>query len=32
MHELALHGVVKVALDVLGRLITRRNEPVVKLH
>ena len=26
------HGVVKVALDVLGRLITRRNEPVVKLH
>jgi NADH dehydrogenase len=32
MHELALHGPVKVALDVLGRLITRRNEPVVKLH
>jgi len=32
MHELALHGVVKVALESLARLITRRTEPHVKLH
>ena len=32
MHELALHGFVKVALDTLARLITRRTEPHVKLH
>lgn len=32
MHELALHGSVKVALDTLARLITRRTEPHVKLH
>jgi len=32
MHELALHGFVKVALDTLARLITRRTEPPVKLH
>lgn len=32
MHELALHGVWKVALDTLARLITRRTEPHVKLH
>ena len=32
MHELALHGVSKVALDTLSRLITRRTEPHVKLH
>jgi NADH dehydrogenase len=32
MHQLALHGPVKVTLDTLGRLITRRTEPVVKLH
>lgn len=32
MHELALHGVTKVALDSLARLITRRTEPPVKLH
>jgi NADH dehydrogenase len=32
MHELALHGISKVALDTLARLITRRTEPVVKLH
>jgi NADH dehydrogenase len=31
-HQLALHGPVKVALDTLARLITRRTEPVVKLH
>jgi NADH dehydrogenase len=32
MHELALHGVAKVALDTLARLIVRRTEPHVKLH
>jgi NADH dehydrogenase len=28
----ALHGVWKVALDTLARMITRRTEPHVKLH
>lgn len=32
MHELALHGFTKVALDTIARLITRRTEPPVKLH
>jgi NADH dehydrogenase len=32
MHELALHGLSKVTLDTLSRLITRRTEPHVKLH
>ena len=32
MHELALHGFFKVALDTLARVITRRTEPHVKLH
>jgi NADH dehydrogenase len=32
MHELAVHGYTKVALDTLARLITRRTEPHVKLH
>jgi NADH:ubiquinone reductase (H+-translocating) len=32
MHELALHGVVKVGLDTVARVITRRTEPHVKLH
>jgi len=32
MHELALHGPVKVTLDTLARMITRRTEPTVKLH
>ncbi|QOZ23209.1 NAD(P)/FAD-dependent oxidoreductase [Bradyrhizobium sp. CCBAU 51753] len=32
MHEYALHGPAKVALDTLARLITRRTEPHVKLH
>ena len=32
MHELALHGYTKVALDTLARMITRRTEPHVKLH
>jgi len=32
MHELALHGFVKVTLDTLARIITRRTEPHIKLH
>jgi NADH dehydrogenase len=32
MHQLALHGPIKVTLDTLARLITRRTEPHVKLH
>jgi len=32
LHEYALHGLTKVTLDTLARLITRRTEPVVKLH
>ncbi len=32
MHEYALHGFTKVAMDTLARLIVRRNEPHVKLH
>lgn len=32
MHELALHGFVKVSLDTLARTIVRRTEPHVKLH
>lgn len=32
MHEYALHGFTKVALDTLARVITRRTEPHVKLH
>ncbi len=32
MHELALHGVTKVSLDTLARMIVRRTEPHVKLH
>lgn len=32
MHEMALHGPVKVALDTFSRMLTRRTEPQVKLH
>ena len=32
MHELALHGFWKMALDTAARIITRRTEPHVKLH
>ncbi len=32
MHELALHGPLKVTLDTLARALTRRTEPQVKLH
>lgn len=32
MHEVALHGPIKVTLDTISRLITHRTEPQVKLH
>ena len=32
MHLYALHGISKVILDTLARLITRRTEPHIKLH
>jgi NADH dehydrogenase len=32
MHEYKLHGFIKVALDTIVRIITRRTEPQVKLH
>lgn len=32
LHELVLHGRVKVALDTLARLIARHTQPQVKLH
>ena len=32
MHEVALHGFTKVALDTISRTLTRRTEPHVKLH
>lgn len=32
MHQIALHGFFTVFLQTLARLITRRTEPVVKLH
>jgi NADH dehydrogenase len=32
MHQLALHGTLKTALDTATNLISRRTEPRVKLH
>jgi NADH dehydrogenase len=32
MHLLALHGIPRVVLDTLARLINRRTEPRIKLH
>lgn len=32
MHLMALHGVVSVVVHTIGRLISRRTEPHVKLH
>lgn len=32
MHQIALQGWVKTALDTIARLITHRNLPRVKLH
>lgn len=32
MHLIALHGFITVFLQTLARMITRRSEPVVKLH
>jgi NADH:ubiquinone reductase (H+-translocating) len=31
-HEYALHGLAKVSLDTMARLITRRTSPQIKLH
>ena len=32
MHEVALHGLLNVIVGTIGRSITRRTSPVVKLH
>jgi NADH dehydrogenase len=32
MHELALHGFLKVSLDTAGRFLSRSTEPHIKLH
>jgi NADH:ubiquinone reductase (H+-translocating) len=32
MHQIALHGVWKVVLDTIARMLTRHTEPRVKLH
>jgi NADH dehydrogenase len=32
MHEMALHGPLKMTLDTATRFLTRRTEPHVKLH
>jgi NADH dehydrogenase len=32
MHQVSIHGLVRVALDTLGRLLRGRLEPRVKLH
>jgi NADH:ubiquinone reductase (H+-translocating) len=32
MHQRALHGSSKVALDTTARMLTRRTEPRIKLH
>ncbi|MFL5080293.1 MAG: NAD(P)/FAD-dependent oxidoreductase [Microvirga sp.] len=32
MHQRALHGTAKVALDTIARTLTRRTDPRVKLH
>lgn len=32
MHQQAVHGTAKVALDTVAHLLTRRTEPRIKLH
>ncbi len=32
MHQVAVHGFIKTALDTVARFLTRRTEPHVKLH
>ncbi len=32
MHQQALHGTSKMALDTMANMITRRTEPRIKLH
>jgi NADH dehydrogenase len=31
-HQIALHGVVRVALDTIGRFLSGGVEPRIKLH
>jgi NADH dehydrogenase len=32
LHQISIHGVVRVALDTIGRTLRGRLEPRVKLH
>jgi len=32
MHQVAIHGYLRVALDTLSRIVRQRLEPRVKLH
>ena len=32
MHQVSIHGVVRVAFDTVGRFLRERLEPRVKLH
>jgi NADH dehydrogenase len=32
LHQVSIHGYLRVALDTLGRLLRGRVEPRVKLH
>jgi NADH dehydrogenase len=32
MHQLALHGYIRVAANTLANLLTRRSKPRLKLH
>ena len=32
LHQLSIHGYVRVAFDTVGRFLRRRMEPRVKLH
>jgi NADH dehydrogenase len=32
MHQVSIHGMMRVALDTLGRMLRGRVEPRVKLH
>ena len=32
LHQVSIHGYVRVVLDTIGRFLRRRMEPRVKLH
>ena len=32
LHQVSIHGYIRVALDTIGRFLRRRMEPRVKLH